>query len=197
MAWTKTTRPNALPSCSPIATIEALNAADRSGAPARSRRVNVEFVEATRKKLRSALRYQLTRQGTDQWLEELAAEEPDAAVLLEDREPAEGRDEIPIWCRPYWRAFRDLLSERQYLSQMHFMPTASGAPPLPVVSSIPLPLRWTVLRDYARSQPLFEDDFPLFAHFMGELDAEFLKVLAEQREGQTVSMDKTTTMADE
>jgi hypothetical protein len=134
------------------------------------------------KKLRRALRYQLTRQGVDDWLEQLAAEEPDAAVHLKGREPPEGNGEIPKWCALYWRAFGDLTHDRDYVSETILVPTTPGAPPAAIVSSRPLALRRSTLRYYAAEQGVAGADFEIFVRLVRALDLEYLQILSEKKQ---------------
>lgn len=116
----------------------------------------------SRKKLRSAFRYQLTRKGQDDWLTKLRASEPDAfeAVPAPETPPeADG----PEWYAYYIRAWQFLRYDRQY--------GAFGGES---------PISFQAIDIYARRYSIEGVAFDVFRALVSALDAEWLNHVAEQ-----------------
>jgi hypothetical protein len=106
-----------------------------------------------RKKLTAALRYQLERKATDEFLLGIVDEEPDAEGL-EDRidSPEFSPDHLV-----YLTAFNRLMHDRQYGA-------FGGATPICYVA----------ISAYARDCGIAGDAFDVFLRLIGALDAEYL-----------------------
>jgi hypothetical protein len=119
------------------------------------------------KKLREAFRDRLRREGLhghQDWLEEIAEAYPDEDWVVKAAYP-EGRfdfDHEP-WHPLYWEAWEALRFDRQYGAM-------GGEMPIP----------YTALRAYATDNGIAGDDFRLFHTFMGVIDAEWLKHVADR-----------------
>ena len=106
------------------------------------------------KKLAAALRYQLERKATDEFLLDILTEEPDAAGI-EDRiaEPLELSPDHLV----YLIAFNRLMHDRQYGA-------FGGAAPISYVA----------VSAYARDFGIVGDAFDVFLRLIGALDVEYL-----------------------
>lgn len=114
-----------------------------------------------RKKLTAALRYQLERKATDDFLLAIMDEEPDAAGL-EDRITA--APDLEPGHLIYLTAFNRLMHDRQYGA-------FGGATTIAYVA----------ISAYARDFGIFGDDFDTFLRLIRALDVEYLEHLARTK----------------
>jgi hypothetical protein len=105
------------------------------------------------KKLTAALRYQLERKATDDFLLDLMAEEPDAAGFGDRVDPPELTSDQLV----YLTAFNRLMHDRQYGA-------FGGATPISYVA----------ISAYAGDFGIVGEAFDVFLRLIGALDGEYL-----------------------
>lgn len=121
----------------------------------------------------------MTRQGTDEWLEQLAREERDAAGVAKAVDRNAGK--IPAHAGFYWNAFAALSGDRQVVSETVALPTPPGAPPVMFNQLRERRIPFTAINAYARRHRITGERFDQFARLIQAMDDEFLKVMAELR----------------
>lgn len=99
----------------------------------------------------------MERKGTDQWLQELAEEEPDAAYLAVTAVRPDDAV-VPEWADTHWQAWHALRFDRQY--------GAFGGE---------TPIAFESLDAYARRYELTGVEFEIFLTLVGEMDDEYLQ----------------------
>lgn len=104
----------------------------------------------SRKKLVTALRWELEEAPKNEWLERVKRENPEAPISL----PAVPENAVwPHWAQFYRKALADLSCDR---------------PLLPLGGVTPLP--FCVLDSYARRYGITGEDFEIFCYIMRRLD---------------------------
>jgi hypothetical protein len=104
----------------------------------------------------------LGRRGEDEFLAKIAAHDPRAASLSEDRDPPP--DLLP-GAGLFLDAFNALRHDRTYTDM-----------------GVPLPIHWTVRHAYAGSIDFPPDELPLFHRLLTALDGVYCAVTAERIE---------------
>lgn len=117
------------------------------------------------KKLTAALRYQLERKATDDFLLGLLDEEPDAADLEDRIDPPELSPDHLV----YLAAFNRLMHDRQYGA-------FGGA----------TPIRYVAISTYARDFGIVGEAFDVFLRLIGALDGEYLAHLERMKPAKPV-----------
>lgn len=128
----------------------------------KSRQEAARVRDEPRKKLRGALRYILERKGTDDWISQLRAEEPDAAAVFDEPEQFPGVETQP-WHEMYWRAWSAIRFDRQY--------GAFGGESR---------LSYMVIRQYAADHQITDESLQTFQAAMRGLDEEWLAFVASR-----------------
>lgn len=102
----------------------------------------------------------MERKGTDQWLQGLAEEEPDAAHLAVTAVRPDDAV-VPEWAETHWQAWHTLRFDRQYGA-------FGGESPISFLS----------LDAYARRYEIAGVEFEVFLELLGALDDEYLQHVA-------------------
>jgi hypothetical protein len=119
------------------------------------------------KKLRRVLRYELERRKTDDWLADLAEEETDAALIVQEIETPQDV-ELMVGAELYFAAFQELSSDRQ-------LGAMGGCGAIPSAAIIL----------YARRHGLDdEDEYEAFCSAIRAMDAEYLAYQSEKAEAE-------------
>ncbi|NTJ46515.1 hypothetical protein G6K93_05740 [Agrobacterium rhizogenes] len=116
------------------------------------------------KKLRRAFRWRLTEEGNNDWLADLAAENPDEATFIQVKAaPEEARAEA--WHGLYFRAWEDLRFDRFY--------GAMGGE---------APISYVAMSRFAEDHGIRGEEFAQFRRFLQAIDAEWIAFTAENAE---------------
>ena len=126
------------------------------------RREEPRIRRGPRKKLRAALLYSLERQGTDQWLDRLRAENPEAAAFLPRSEEPKTFQQAPFHGL-YWRAWSCLRFDRPY--------GAFGGEGR---------IYFSAIRDYAQAYGIAGEAFETLRFVIEQLDDEWLAHVARK-----------------
>ncbi|WP_458575165.1 phage tail assembly chaperone [Pseudaminobacter sp. NGMCC 1.201702] len=123
------------------------------------------------KKLRSAFRQRIGRQGAekyDDWLAEIAREFPEEEWLQPEPDDLTEDVEPQPWHSLYWQAWEALRFDRQY--------GAFGGE---------TPISYLAISQYARDHDIGGSDLMLFHRFMAAIDGEWLEHVRkrEKKEG--------------
>ena len=118
----------------------------------------------------------MEQKGTDEWLQDLADEEPGAvAVAAAAKRPDDAV--VPEWAETYWRAWHALRFDRQYGA-------FGGETPISFMS----------LDAYARRYSIAGFQFEVFLALVGALDDEYLQHVARrEKEAKDAEEQKRET----
>lgn len=87
-------------------------------------------------------------------------------------EPIENAPELYPWLHPYYKAFEELMSDRENGMGIGYIP-------------------WTAINEYAKRHPLLEFDFDQTLYYIRVLDFAYVKWVREQEKKSDKSGNKT------